>query len=327
MSEEIGCVGSAKADLEFFKDTLYILQCDRRGNNDFITNISGEISSKEFQDDVKPIIEAHGYRFFNGMTTDVGKLTSREVGVSTANMSCGYYNPHCDDDVINLYDVDNTMEMFRSIMTAFTKQYVFVRPPYVYPVYTGKTPKYSKGHYNKNNYGGYYNKDSYGGWDDEWDTGGYDSTYEKSKVADDTKILSWDELWNGEGVANEDLYKHFLMVYSGYEPKGGGIYTLQGKKGTYFYKLNEMSVYSLSKDMAQLAINSAWDEAQVVREERRYSERVVDVQEEEDVDDKTIIDSYKLETCWGCSNTFPKDMINGTLELCHDCTALYYPKK
>ena len=73
VEEEIGCRGSAQADLEFFTNCRYVVQCDRRGNNDLITSISfTELCSKEF-------IEATGYENFgykteDGMMTDVLEL-------------------------------------------------------------------------------------------------------------------------------------------------------------------------------------------------------------------------------------------------------------
>ncbi len=35
--EEIGCRGSSHAEMEFFKDCRFVIQCDRRGNSDLIT--------------------------------------------------------------------------------------------------------------------------------------------------------------------------------------------------------------------------------------------------------------------------------------------------
>ena len=47
VGEEVGCVGSSKADMDFFKDVRFVIQCDRRGSNDLIASIcSTEIASK-----------------------------------------------------------------------------------------------------------------------------------------------------------------------------------------------------------------------------------------------------------------------------------------
>jgi hypothetical protein len=113
--EEIGCIGSGKADLEFFKDCRFVLQADRRGNSDFVTDICGPLSSKSFQSDVSPILRAHGYKPCSGAMTDVQELRDNNVGVSCANMSAGYYNPHRSCEFINLKDLDNVAEMVVAI--------------------------------------------------------------------------------------------------------------------------------------------------------------------------------------------------------------------
>lgn len=123
VDEEIGCAGSYRADMSFFKDCHYVLQCDRRGNKDFVTNISGSLSSKAFQLDVHPVLKAYGYKFSDGMITDVGQLAENKIGISVANMSCGYYNPHFKDEYIVLEDVQTCMSMCNDILLTLTKRY------------------------------------------------------------------------------------------------------------------------------------------------------------------------------------------------------------
>ena len=131
--EEYGCLGSAEADMEFFKDCRYILQCDRKGNSDFVYNIMGvDLYSFDFSDAVAPILERYGYSEHTGGLTDVYQLAENGVGVCVANMSCGYYNPHMDDEMINLADVENcrwmVYEMFKTIISVFP--YEIVRKKY-----------------------------------------------------------------------------------------------------------------------------------------------------------------------------------------------------
>lgn len=125
--EEIGCDGSYKPDSNFFDDCYYVLQCDRKGNKDFVTNASGiELSGNDFKADIKPIINQYGYKFANGMMTDVMAL--KEVGIkcAMANMSCGYYNPHCYNEYVNVLDVINCLNMVIQIITKLKKQYTCV---------------------------------------------------------------------------------------------------------------------------------------------------------------------------------------------------------
>lgn len=122
--EEVGCIGSGLADMSFFSDVRFVLQCDRKGNSDFVYNIYGQdLYSNEFARDVDQYLYEHGYSESTGMLTDVYQLALNGVGVSVANMSCGYYNPHCDDEMINLQDVDNCLSMVYKIMSNCTKTY------------------------------------------------------------------------------------------------------------------------------------------------------------------------------------------------------------
>lgn len=115
--EEVGCEGSYTSNKEFFDDCSFVLQCDRRGNTDFITNASGaQLSSTKFQDDVFPIISSYGYSFNVGMMTDVMALKQSGILCSMANISCGYYNPHCFDEYVNIADVFHCLEMVIDII-------------------------------------------------------------------------------------------------------------------------------------------------------------------------------------------------------------------
>ncbi len=115
--EEIGCVGSSTANAEFFNDVTIALQCDRKGNKDFITEASGvELSSKAFQADVLPILMGYGYKFEHGMMTDVMELKQNGINVSMANISCGYYNPHCSNEFVDIADVVRVTAMVSEII-------------------------------------------------------------------------------------------------------------------------------------------------------------------------------------------------------------------
>lgn len=153
--EEVGCDGSYDANMEFFNDVRFILQCDRKGNADFVNEIYGaQLQSKRFKRDVSKIIGSHGYHFASGMLTDVYALHQSGVGVSVANMSCGYYNPHCDDEVVMFDDVENCLVMCREIMMSMTSVYeCSYTPKKTYP--TSYMSKYSS----------YYDWD---GWSDDY---------------------------------------------------------------------------------------------------------------------------------------------------------------
>lgn len=115
--EEIGCQGSYEADMKFFDSCNFVLQCDRKGNADFITNASGvELSDKYFQDAIKPILDSHKYKFESGMMTDVMALKENGLQVVCANISCGYYNPHQVNEYVNIKDVFNCLSLVIEII-------------------------------------------------------------------------------------------------------------------------------------------------------------------------------------------------------------------
>lgn len=125
VDEEIGCVGSSQCDIDFFFDTRFVLQADRRGNADFVNDICGPISSSEFQDDVLPYLVKYNFGLSDGMMTDVEALRNRNVGVSCANISAGYYNPHQDCEYISLKDLTNTTNLMLQLCEELHTVYAF----------------------------------------------------------------------------------------------------------------------------------------------------------------------------------------------------------
>jgi len=117
VNEEVGCEGSYNADFNFFEDCNFVLQCDRKGNSDFVTNACGiELSSNKFQMDISSILFKYGYKITNGLTTDVMALKEMGIGCSAANVSCGYYNPHCFNEFVNIKDVQKCLYLIQNII-------------------------------------------------------------------------------------------------------------------------------------------------------------------------------------------------------------------
>ena len=133
--EEVGCNGSYDSDFAFFDDCKFILQCDRKGNKDFITNASGvQLSNKDFQNDISHILKKHKYSLNAGMMTDVMALKESGVQCSMANISCGYYNPHCENEYVNINDVYNCLSLVIGIISFLKKSY-YCKYEYLQPVY------------------------------------------------------------------------------------------------------------------------------------------------------------------------------------------------
>lgn len=115
VQEEIGCQGSSQAEMKFFDDTRFVIQCDRQGHSDLINNIAGtELCSSEFTLDTK--YNKFAYSLHDGMMTDVLTLKEQELSVSCINMSCGYYEPHSDNEYTVKKDLINCLRFVEHII-------------------------------------------------------------------------------------------------------------------------------------------------------------------------------------------------------------------
>lgn len=120
--EETGCHGSSRAEMKFFEDCRYVIQCDRRGNSDLITNIGcSDLCSEKFIQNIDP--EKWGYKEESGMMTDVEALKERGLSVSAINMSCGYYNPHTDEEITVKRDLEKCWKFVQHIIEDCTETY------------------------------------------------------------------------------------------------------------------------------------------------------------------------------------------------------------
>jgi len=142
VDEEVGCIGSSDCWMEFFSDCRFVLQADRKGNSDWVNDISGPLGSAEFQDAVSPYLKKWKYKPCDGLMTDVEALRDGGIGISVANMSAGYYNPHRDTEFICIEDLDNVSAMMLSICTHVTDVFPFKyqRPKYPKYKYVSKEP-------------------------------------------------------------------------------------------------------------------------------------------------------------------------------------------
>ena len=121
VGEEIGCVGSFDCDMTFFNDCRFVLQCDRRNGNDLITEITSKLCSDEFLHDID--FRDFGYKETQGAMTDVDTLKCNGLAVSCVNMSCGYYNPHTDEEITDLAELQNCLNFVKHIIRKCTDVY------------------------------------------------------------------------------------------------------------------------------------------------------------------------------------------------------------
>lgn len=120
--EETGCRGSSDCEMAFFEDCRFVVQCDRKGNSDLITSIGCmDLCSEKFIQDVAP--EQWGYQEATGMMTDVEALKERGLSVSAVNISCGYYNPHTDEEITVKRDLEKCWRLVQHIIEDCTEVY------------------------------------------------------------------------------------------------------------------------------------------------------------------------------------------------------------
>lgn len=147
VSEEIGCVGSAGVDMEFFKDVAFVFQSDRRGDDEIITYSNGtDLMGQEFKDFIKPEMTKWNYKFGTGTSTDVGKLATRGLGVIGFNIGSGYFDPHTLKEKVCISAVENNMNLVFAIMGKCINEHKKFE-------YTAPKKKTYESNYNS--YGGY----------------------------------------------------------------------------------------------------------------------------------------------------------------------------
>lgn len=193
VEEEIGCGGSSVANLEFFSDCRFVLQCDRRNGSDLINVASWtELCSDEFLEATN--YQAYGYTPKNGMMTDVMTLKESGVNVSMLNISCGYYEPHTDNEVTVFEELENCRDFVFNIIENCTDVYPHKHELQVYqPIKTnllGST------------YDGWYG-DGY----DDWRDWHYDKLTQS--VGDVIKKQKYDYDWQRE---YDEVYDSVWMM-------------------------------------------------------------------------------------------------------------------
>ena len=109
--EEKGGVGAKGYDQEKLKDCKFLIEIDRRGNNDLIFQSGGvALCSKEFREAIGGHFD--GYKEASGTFTDVNVLG--EVGINMMNISSGYYLAHTTSEHVILNHLQRTISLLKS---------------------------------------------------------------------------------------------------------------------------------------------------------------------------------------------------------------------
>ena len=108
VGEEKGCIGSNRADMRFFSDSLYVLEPDCKGGEEPHVVLRGIPCASENFIEALALTE-HGYNLTEGKTSDILALTLNDIGVSCINLPAGYHNPHKDDEYTSISELEHTL--------------------------------------------------------------------------------------------------------------------------------------------------------------------------------------------------------------------------
>ena len=162
--EEIGCIGSGKfAKTELCKELSnckFLVEIDRRGNNDCVFY---DDDNQEFHEWIQNVT---GYKEAIGSCSDICNLSSA-CGVSSVNLSSGYYNEHTLEEKIIVEETIHTKNVVIKLLEEGCKeeveQFEYVEYKY-YSRYFGNHNRYYDdydyydNYYYNNYYNNYYNK-------------------------------------------------------------------------------------------------------------------------------------------------------------------------
>ena len=167
--EEIGCIGAHKfidakrrytdengKEIEVrYIDELgvnYMVELDRRGNNDAVFYSCG---NNEFIDFVE---DSTNFKFAYGSTSDISVLMP-EAKLSAVNLSCGYYNAHTVGEYVMYDEMMDTVEVAKALIKQeCDKPFEYIKKTYKF---CGSSVSYEKpyvrGHYYMASEDEYYN--------------------------------------------------------------------------------------------------------------------------------------------------------------------------
>ena len=132
VGEEKGCIGTNHADMGFFHDSLYVLEPDCKGGKEIHVNLRGiPCASSDFVEALQA--EQNGYTFTDGKSSDIFVLTLNTIGVSCANIPCGYHNPHKDDEYTLISELAHTSDYIKACISRLNHRF-----PHIYQSETQK---------------------------------------------------------------------------------------------------------------------------------------------------------------------------------------------
>lgn len=134
MDEEIGGKGAyafvSYADKHPIEQLKYIVEFDRKGNNDCVFYSCGNDSFVEF-------VEQFGFKKSYGTFSDIS-IIAPALGAAAVNLSSGYYNPHTEHEYVSVKDMNKIIDASVKMLTTKCESFEYVdAPKYSYIEYKG----------------------------------------------------------------------------------------------------------------------------------------------------------------------------------------------
>ena len=119
VQEECGVVGAHHLDMNMeLGDCAYLVELDRKGDSDVIKGIFfDDTISEEFEKAILPVM-GKDWSFAEGTFTDVMILAEEGSGLSTINVSCGYYNAHTAQELVSWQDLQKCIAFCYDLATS-----------------------------------------------------------------------------------------------------------------------------------------------------------------------------------------------------------------
>ena len=122
VGEEKGCIGSNRADMRFFADSLYVLEPDCKGGEEMHAVLRGiPCACEDFIEALA--LPKHGFVLTEGKTSDILALTLNDIGVSCINLPTGYHNPHKDDEFSVFGELEHCLNFVRDTIHCQTRPF------------------------------------------------------------------------------------------------------------------------------------------------------------------------------------------------------------
>ena len=105
--EEVGGLGALAIQPQVYEDAAYIIELDRKGGSDLISNSGGtRLCSKAFAS----MFYKYGFKDAVGTFTDVNIFKPETPTVNMVNLSIGYYSPHTDNEYLNINEFEHIVD-------------------------------------------------------------------------------------------------------------------------------------------------------------------------------------------------------------------------